>query len=704
MKRVKLPEFLQMENAECGAASLKIMLEHFGSKITIDTSKKAIGIGRDGSTARELINAAAGFGLSLVPAKVTFEEIKSSVKPPYILFWDSCHWLTVEGFSEGFLYVSDPAKGNVRYREEEARENFSGLILTPLAFDKTQIRNEDVNPDRNLLKIASNFYKPLLVTFALAILSIIPEISFALAIGIFAERVATGNIDYSMLSSAWFLFFITGVFLAFLALRQYVLRLMSKYIFLDSSKKLISKLISAPLLYYPLRSIGDLGSRVSRLTILSKIATNLFIPGLFTTIRSILVVILLFFIEWKLAFFVFLVYLIGALIVVKNAKISVEDSAVNDIYSATCFGILVDVVRSSELVKSTGSEISYFQNWASNYAMYISASQGVSVVNANISTVITISGFVLNTGVLFISAFLIMNGSIELATYTAFLYMSTMVSEGLSLLPPLVSSFSQISGFKWRLNDTLGIQSDSFSHFASVVEAEKPDQSRNTQELELSDESSIELVDVTFSYPGAKKPTYTDVNFKFEHGSFSSVVGPSGSGKSTLIKNICGLVPVSSGLIKVCGINQQELSQEISHSIFSYVPQDCFLFEGSLFDNITMLDNNIEQSVIDKYVELTDLYNILNISHDLHSCHIEDRGSNLSGGQKQIVELSRALIRQPKFLILDEATSGIDVNLERFIFERVSQLDLTILSIAHRKTALDYSDHILDLQQFISQS
>ena len=75
-----------MENAECGAASLKIMLEHFGSKITIDTSKKAIGIGRDGSTARELINAAAGFGLSLVPAKVTFEEIKSSVKPPYILF------------------------------------------------------------------------------------------------------------------------------------------------------------------------------------------------------------------------------------------------------------------------------------------------------------------------------------------------------------------------------------------------------------------------------------------------------------------------------------------------------------------------------------------------------------------------------------------------------------------------------------------
>jgi ABC-type bacteriocin/lantibiotic exporter with double-glycine peptidase domain len=699
-RRVKLAEFLQMENAECGAASLKIILEYYGSYVRIETSRKAIGIGRDGSTAKQLIAAASSLGLTLVPLKVSFEEMISSVPPPFILFWDSNHWLTVEGFENEYLYVSDPARGNVRYTRDESVSKFSGLILVPNGFNSSLAKNENIDSNFHLNNIVTYFRKPIILSLLLALFSIIPEIAFALTIGLFTQQVATSSIDSAIISTAWFLFLITGIFTSFLFIRFLLLRLIYQKLFVNTSKRLMEKLVTAPLMFFSLRSLGDLGTRISSLTDLSLLSINVLLPGLFSITRSIIVAFLLLFIEWRLGLFIIFVLLTSSFVVLKNLSISLKDSAVNDIYSGTAFGILVDIFKSSELVKSTGSEIPFFQKWAAFYSMFITSSQGVSLINSNITTIIVISNYLLAMGILYFSAFLIMSGIIQIATYTAFLYMSTIVLEGLGQLPGLVSSFSRLSGFRWRLNDVLDIQEDKFSFISTALEKKHLNQLIDGHNYNLNAEPSIELHEVSFMYPGASKYTYHNVDFIFSSSTFNSIIGPSGSGKSTLVKNIVGLIPLSSGTIRICGISQDDLNPVDSHSVFSYVPQDSFLFEGSLLDNICLLDQSITQDTIDKTLEITNLREILNISSELDSFHIANRGANLSAGQKQIVELTRALVRNPKILVLDEATSGIDVNLERFIFEQISKLDVIIISIAHRNTALEFSDNILDLTLF----
>ena len=268
-------------------------------------------------------------------------------------------------------------------------------------------------------------------------------------------------------------------------------------------------------------------------------------------ISSLIILIILYSIEWRLAFFVTLVYLVSSYFVYIYAKESQRDTAITDIYESEAFGVLFDIVNSSELVKSTGSEISFFQNWATQYSLFIEASQGVLIANANIATVIQVSTFIISSGVLFASAGFIMLGSIDLATYTAFLYMSAIIIESLSTLPGSIGSYTALIGSKYRLNDTLDLELDAHSYLAKT---EFKDQIKSYEINPLKSKyksSSIYIDGLTFYYPGAKQPTFKNVKHEFKKGSFTSIIGPSGCGKSTLAKIICNLIPSSLGKIIV---------------------------------------------------------------------------------------------------------------------------------------------------------
>ena len=723
MKRIKLSTFHQVESAECGAASLKILLDYYDSRITIETAKQAIGIGRDGSSGRDICRASSEFGLTLLPLMVSFDEVKSELEAPYIMFWGRNHWLVVEGFKNGYLYVSDPAKGNVRYPEEFAHNYFSGLVLIPSNFNESFRRSEQVDPNINLYSLFSSYFPSIVFNLILAIVSLIPEIAFALSLGVFTENIATNSIDQSVLSQAWLLSLLSGMFIGFLILRLSILRLINKNLFLRASRFSITKLISAPILFYALRSTGELADRVARLTSFANDTTANFIPGIFNVARATTALGILFIIDFRIATFALTIFLLSSIVVLQLAQTSIRDSAVNETYLSKCLGILVDIIRSSELVKSTGTESMFFQNWAGNFAQYISSSQGVAIVNANISTIIQMSTYGLSIGILFISAFLIMDGSLNLAAYTAFLYLTTIVTESLSSLTSALSSFSSISGFKWRLNDTSQIQSDPFSSISnyhlpvddselrahendlSTVEStlkvtSEPIDQTNTASL-INQNPDLQINGLEFSFPGTTNPVFSNIDYSFANNSITSIIGPSGSGKSTLAKIISGLIPPTAGNVTLGEHTLLELGPSLSLSLVSYVPQDSFLFEGSLLDNLLLFDDTINQSSIDNAIRKTDLLNRLSVPRDMKSFRIKERGTNLSGGQRQLVELTRALVRDPTYIILDEATSGFDNKLERFVFESLSQSNLSIISIAHRKTALDFSNQILDLANYI---
>lgn len=710
MKQVRLPSFIQVESAECGAASLKILLEYYGSLITINTSKNTIGIGRDGSTGREICSAAGSFGLTLLPQITSYAELKSSVPPPYIMFWSSNHWLVVEGFDQKYMYASDPAKGRVRYPDKVAEDNFSKLILLPIDFDESFKKSENTDPNANLLSLFLSYKSSLGASLIIAIFSLVPEIAFSLVLGSFTENIATQNVQAGVLNQSWFLLFLSGLFFLFVFTRFYILRLINKSILLRASKYLVSRLLSAPLLFYSVRSSGELSDRVVRLTNQFNSAFTQLIPGVFSILRALLCIVVLFFINHILASYCTAVFAITAVIIYFASQVSIRDSAVNQTYLSRCLGILVDIVKSAELVKSTGTESTFFQRWAGNFAQYISASQNVSISNANVASLIQLSNYALSLGILFVSAYLIIGGTLTLASYTAFLYLATIISLSLGELPAAISSFALINGFKWRLNDTIELEPDPYSSISKLEKGMSISEQSfaDTHAVVFSTDSVhphiLSLHDIAFYFPGCKKPVFSNLNYSFTPNSFTSVVGPSGSGKSTLAKIVAGLIHPQHGHVSISGIPLDHLPLSMAHSFVSYVPQDPFLFRGSLYDNLTLFDTSLTRKSVEKAIKLTDLFNRLNIKSDLETFQISDRGTNLSGGQRQLIEIARALIRQPKILILDEATSGFDNGLETYILDALLTLEISVISIAHRKTALRYSSHYLDLSQFIPKT
>ena len=712
MKRVVLDSFQQMEHAECGPASIKILLSHFKSYISISTAKSFLQIGRDGSSARQICEASSKLGLSLLPLSVSFQEITDEVDAPYIMFWGANHWLVVEGYENGYLYVSDPAKGRVRYSKKTVESYYSDLILYPTDFDSRFRKNEKIDSNLNLLKLLSSYKTSITVAALLSLFSVVPELSISLLLGRFAQLVATNMLDEDILSNSWFLLLVTGFFAMFTALIFGLYRLINKSLSLNLSRIFISQLIKAPLLFFSVRSTGELGSRLTQVTSICAEFSNNLLPGILTFARALIAITICILINPYLGLFILVFFTLASASVVYFARNNIRDSAVSDIYNSKCFGILVDIIRSSELVKSTGTESTFFQNWASNFSQFISANQSIAITNATISTIISGTQYVLNVGLLFLAAFLIMNGQIDLATYTAFLYVSSIVGFSLSMVPGIVSSSAFIGGFKWRLNDLMDITDDRTSSFSSyqdnINSSEMSDSSALASQRNSTADSSpnshiLEINNLSFRYPGTEKNIFENLDYRFPSSGITSITGPSGCGKSTLVKIIAGLIPANEGTVWLDDKSITEIPNNQKYYLMSYVSQDPFLFDGSLLDNITMKDPLITPEAVRKACSISGLIDKLKISTDTSTFHVKSRGINLSGGQRQLIEITRALARNPKVLILDEATSGFDNQLEEYVLSNLLKLDITILSIAHRKTALDYSSSIIDISKLSSQ-
>ena len=233
----------------------------------------------------------------------------------------------------------------------------------------------------------------------------------------------------------------------------------------------------------------------------------------------------------------------------------------------------------------------------------------------------------------------------------------------------------------------------------------KKNQIQNEFELTsdiLSFKNYFALKNITYSHPDADRAILEMVNIKINRNSIIGITGPSGSGKSTLINIILGIIQPQSGSINLdekC-LSQAELLQ--LNSIMSYVPQDIFIIDDTMANNIALYRNghDINYDLLNEVIQITELSSF--VEQDLldgYETALGERGSRISGGQKQRIGLARALYRRPKILVLDEATSALDVDIEKKIMTNISKLrnDMTIIIIAHRLNTFDICDKVYDI-------
>ncbi len=212
-------------------------------------------------------------------------------------------------------------------------------------------------------------------------------------------------------------------------------------------------------------------------------------------------------------------------------------------------------------------------------------------------------------------------------------------------------------------------------------------------------EKEIAIMDGSFKYPKTKKYVLKNLNFKIKKNEVIGIKGGTGSGKTTLISILTGLIDLTSGQIKIDNVNYNNIDTDFLHKQISYMPQDPFLIEGSIMDNIVFNRTNINKKKITKILKIVPFTDLANSSEELSQKIIIENGKNISGGQKQRINLIRTFVKDCKIVILDEPSNGLDKKTTEKVFFNLKKYmnKKTFLIISHDQNVLKYCDKIIDI-------
>ena len=217
--------------------------------------------------------------------------------------------------------------------------------------------------------------------------------------------------------------------------------------------------------------------------------------------------------------------------------------------------------------------------------------------------------------------------------------------------------------------------------------------------------TSIRFTDLELQRParGGSGFHLGPLSLELPSGTRTALVGPSGCGKTTLVKLMLGLLPCSEGQVRIGGIALDRLDRDALRAQVGTVMQDDQLFAGSIADNITFFDPAPDWEQVERCARLAAVHDEIAAMPLQYHTMVGDMGSVLSGGQKQRVLLARALYKRPRILVLDEATSHLDIDAERLVNDAVMQLPLTRVIVAHRPETIASADRVIALQRTTSR-
>ncbi len=259
------------------------------------------------------------------------------------------------------------------------------------------------------------------------------------------------------------------------------------------------------------------------------------------------------------------------------------------------------------------------------------------------------------------------------------------LSEFAAIFYSLVSAVPILSSL---LRGNFNIQNliPSYDQYKKVLENNKFDVKLKSKPKNYIFKSNIKFKDVSFSYE-PKKPVLNNLNLEIQKNTISQLIGISGKGKSTIIDLILGLRKPDSGKIFFDDENFEEIDLISFRKIIGFVPQDPFLYAGSIYDNFNIFKKNITEEEVNNLLKKCACEDFINNFSDGIHYDVGERGKNLSGGQRQRISIARALINDPQILILDEPTSSLDTDSEKLVIQTLQDLKkyLTIILVSHNK-------------------
>tara|TARA_B100000482_G_scaffold108867_1_gene78589 strand:+ start:4853 stop:7072 length:2220 start_codon:yes stop_codon:yes gene_type:complete len=696
--KVVTKTMMQYQPTECGAASLGTVMGFYGRYIDLKRLREDVKVGRDGSTAGNIVRAGEKYGLDCTAKRLNFEGLRNYGNYPLVAFWKNRHWLVIEGISSKKVFLSDPAQGRLEVNENYFIENYSQIIL-------------DFKPNKNFVKGGSpvanwRYLTDQLKGFlphvaVLYITGIVQALAILYVSGVTSQFInrflAQTRLQFGV-PILWLLFIV--VIILFLA-QIFSLTLMRRITLVLSKKAtstLFLKLFSVPFQFYITRLQGELSGRFTLVLTLIQQTVNTLLSFSVSLFQAFLVLIGSFFISPQLALITTAVFAINILVNIALTKKRESQNKLLALEQGISQGVCQVIMSDFESIKASGQERLFIEGWQEHFSKYIYENQMLGADIAKNSIISNASNVFVQLILTGIAGMLILSGQLSLGTLVAFQFIVSQIGSTLLQIPTITSQLQIAMGGAGRIKDLYDedYEDRSLMEIESEVDEYNKDKEDSINHSERV--SSISMDEVQLTFAGSSEPFIKNVSFDIQSGSKVAIIGGSGSGKTTLARIIAGLYKPTSGSVRFDNINSLKIDPKIIRSSLAYVSQDVFIFSRSFRENLSLWNPNIGITKMRKASLMADILQTINSKNGTYDYHLTNNGRNLSGGQRQRLEIARALAQDPKILILDEATSALDIKGEKKVLENIFNDNLTVISIAHRLTSAELSDLVIIME------
>jgi NHLM bacteriocin system ABC transporter peptidase/ATP-binding protein len=690
-RRVSTPTVIQMEATECGAAALGIVMGHYGLHLPLETLREECGISRDGSKALNILKVARARGMTAKGFRKEPDRL-CDLPLPVILFWNFNHFLVLEGVVGDRVYLNDPTSGPRIVDRETLDRAFTGVALSIVPGPDFTPAGRGRSPWAALGKRLRGAFGAIAFAVLAGLALVIPGLMEPAFQQVFVDRLLVeGRFEWfrPLLTLMALVAVVKG---ALTQLQGSVLLRQEIAMAVRGSASFVNHLLQLPYMFFLQRYAGEIGNRVELNDRVAQLLSRELAATVFQCLTVCFYCVMITLYDPQLATVAVGTAVLCALMLVSvNRKRSdLNERVAGEIgkFAGTAVGGLNII----ETIKSFGGEDDQFARLAGHLAKIADARTSLARISVRINAFLPMLSSLATAAVLCLGGFRVMDGVITMGMLLA---LQTLMNQTLAPVTELVTlwdSFQAAQGNINRIEDVFRYpRMEPRKTLGEGAFAGKGKKVRLSGRLELRD--------VSFGYSRLAEPLIEKFSLTLVPGSRVALVGGSGSGKSTIARIVCGLFEPWSGEVLLDGRPLGEISKEELATSFAFVDQEIVLYEGTVRENVTLWDASVPAEQVVAACRDAMIHRDIAARKGGYDADVEENGRNFSGGQRQRLEIARALVRSPSLIVLDEATSALDSPTEEAIDRALRRRGCTCLIVAHRLSTIRDCDEIVVLHQ-----